>query len=409
MVSLADAVLPLIRTRADLWRWSTANAHGRQMHEAVDILEAALPHTDPAESFAVTHKALASAVKVIARADDSSGIIGDACRRLLDLHPQVAASAHVPSGKLVDWMMTFQFDGDVDYFEIDPVAYAPALGDIGMKAYRARLDAVAAGLDPRPSADARWTSTHSHAWFTLDWNAQRLAVLDHDVEAIIRTHARDRRVAAWFQDTAEAFEEIGEIDLAIDWAKQAADFDRGHQSLTAARYWCRLLDAHRPADALQARLSVFRRWPSASSAAGLHERAGDIWPDLRDEVLATLAANPSDAVRFTQLTLKDVEGAWQLAHALALESDDTWAELVKAYEKVDPLAVLPIHRRLVEHELVHADAQRYRRAARRLARMRSLTAGTEASVGIDELVAELREVHRRRPRLQQEFDRAGLP
>jgi hypothetical protein len=102
------------------------------MHEAVDILEAAIPTTDPAEVYAVTHKALASAIKVIARADDSSGIIGDACRRLLDLHPTVAAAAQVPAGNLVDWMIKFQFDGDVDYFEIDPVAYAPALGKSGM-------------------------------------------------------------------------------------------------------------------------------------------------------------------------------------------------------------------------------------------------------------------------------------
>ena len=32
-------------------------------------------------------------------------------------------------------------------------------------------------------------------------------------------HARDRKVAACLQQTAEAFEEIGEIDLANDWAK----------------------------------------------------------------------------------------------------------------------------------------------------------------------------------------------
>ena len=31
---------------------------------------------------------------------------------------------------LVDWMIRFQFDGDVDYFEIDPVAYAPALATV---------------------------------------------------------------------------------------------------------------------------------------------------------------------------------------------------------------------------------------------------------------------------------------
>jgi quinol monooxygenase YgiN len=48
-----------------------------------------------------------------------------------------------------------------------------------------------------------------------------LAVLDHDIDAIIRTHGRDRKVAAWLQDTAEALEEIGEIDLALDWAKRA--------------------------------------------------------------------------------------------------------------------------------------------------------------------------------------------
>ncbi len=410
VTSLADAVLPLIRTRSDLNRYSAANAHGRDMHEAVDILEAAIPTTDPAEVYAVTHKALASAVRVIARADDSSGIIGDACRRLLALHPQAAAAAGTPVGRLIDWMMKFQFgDDEVDYFELDPVAYASALGEVGMAAYRKRLAEVEAGLGPRPREDERWTSPHSHDWFTLDWNAQRLAVLDHDIDAIIRTHAKDRRVAAWLEDTAEAFEEIGEVDLAIDWAKQATDFDRGHQSLRAADYWCRLLEEHRKNQALDARLAVFRKWPSSTSAARLNKAAGKAWPDYRDEVVSTLAASPSDAVLFALLTLKEPEFAWKLAHSLALDSDHTWAELVKVYEKVDPLAVLPIHQRLVENELIEAGAQHYRLAARRLARMRRLAAGSDHAAEVDGVVAILRETHRRRPRLQEEFDRAGLP
>lgn len=41
--------------------------------------------------------------------------------------------------------------------------------------------------------------------------------------------------------------------------------------------------------------------------------------------------------------------------------------------------------------------------------MRKLTAGTDKAADVDELIAELREEHRRRPRLQQEFERAGLP
>ena len=93
MSDLAETVLPLVRTRADLWRWSTANEHGRQMQEAVAILEEASETEDPAVVFAVTQKAIASGLKVIMRADDSSGIIGDACQALLNLHPTVAARA----------------------------------------------------------------------------------------------------------------------------------------------------------------------------------------------------------------------------------------------------------------------------------------------------------------------------
>jgi len=246
--------------------------------------------------------------------------------------------------------------------------------------------------------------------FTLDWNAQQLAVLDHDINAIIRTHTKDRKVAAWLEDTAKAFEEIGEIDLAIDWAKQATTFNRGHQSLKAADYWCRLLDNHQPDKALDARAHVFRRWPSSTTAAQLHHSTGTRWNDYADEVDATLAAaSPSDAVLFALLTLNDTESAWHLAHSLALDTDHTWAELIKTYEKIDPLAVLPIHQRLVENELLDAGAQHYRLAARRLAKMRKLAAGNDAASHVDILIADLRNTHRGRPRLQQEFDRAGLP
>ena len=94
---------------------------------------------------------------------------------------------------------------------------------------------------------------------------------------MIRTHARDRKVAAWLEDTATAFEETGETDLAIDWAKQATHFDRGHQSLKAAGYWCQLLAEHRPVELLPTRLEVFRRWQSSTTAAHLYQDAGPSW------------------------------------------------------------------------------------------------------------------------------------
>jgi hypothetical protein len=406
---LADAVLPLIRTRADVWRWGAANEHGRQMHDAVAMLQAAAESEDPADVFAVTQKAIASALKVIMRADDSSGIIGDACRALMDLHPEVAARAKPPVAKLVDWMMAFQFDNECDYFTLDPVAYAPALGEKGIASYRAKLADLEGRLGPRPSEEERWTVAHRADWFTLDWNAQRLAVLDRDVEAIIRTHARDRKVAAWLQDTAEALAEIAEFDLAIDWARQAVDAGPGHQSLKAGEYWCTLLAEHRPIELLAARLEVFRRWPSSSTAARLCRDAGEAWPQHHDEVMERLADSPRDAVLFALLSLGDVQYAWELAHSLALDDDRTWSDLVKTYEKVDPIAVLPVLNRLVLRELVETGAQHYQIAARRLKKMRKLAAGSEYAAEVDQFIAELREANRRRPRLHQEFDRAGLP
>lgn len=356
----------------------------------------------------MTHKALASAIKVIARADDSSGIIGDACRRLLALHPEVASRAGVAPPKLVDWMIGFQFDGEVDYFELDPVAYAPALGPDGLAHYRSRLEEKARELGPLPPRVERWAAPNAHARFVLEWNERRLAVLDRDVDAIIRTHARDRRVAAWMEEVAKALEEIGEIELAIDWAKQAVDFDRGHQALKASDRWCRLLGEHRPEDLVEVRVHVFRTWPSSTSAARLFADAGASWPAYRDEVMASLSASPRDAVLFALLSLEEVSYAWELAHDLGLRAADVCVRLVEAYERLEPLAVLPVLAELADNELTEAGAQHYQTAARYLRRMRELASGTSKEAEVDELIARVRETHRRRPRLQQEFDRAGL-
>lgn len=407
--SLATAVLPLIRTGADLHRWNAANEHGRQMHRAADILELALVTDDPAEVFTVTSKALASAITIIARADDSSGVIGDACRRLLYLHPKAAARADAPVSKLVKWMITFQFNGKVDYFELDPVAYAPALGETGMAQYRAKLNEITEQLGPKPPEDHRWSSPDSAIRWVLEWNERRLAVYDRDVDAIIRTHSRDRKVAAWLLHTAEALDEIGDISLAIEWAKLGADFDVGHQSVQAADFWCHLLSEHRPSELLDARLVVFNRWPNAIHAGTLHEVAGDHWDEYREVVVVALSKRPAEAVSFALSSLKDVRTAWDWAHSLGLDDDRLWASLAKAYEKVDPLIVLPVLTRLVKNELTEANAHHYQPAARRLKKMRQLAAGSEEAAQVDTLIFELRATYRRRPRLQQEFDRAGLP
>jgi hypothetical protein len=314
-------------------------------------------------------------------------------------------------------MVRFQLEGEVDFFELDPVAYAPALGPDGVAAYRRRLADVRARVGPAPADPLG--SAHRHEYWVLAWNDQRLAVLDADVEAVIATHARDLRIARWFHDTAVALVEIGRTDLAIDWARRGTEIDPVHQALQCADLWCALLadTGAGPQAVAQARRAVFDRWPSSTTATSLHAsltdqgHPGTGWTEVEQAVLDTLAARPWDAVAFALHTLGDPARAWALANDLALDDDRTWAALAEAYQRIDPHATLPVHARLVHADLEHADAGRYRSAARRLATMRALAADLDPGTAeeVDQLVADLRAAHRRRPRLQQEFDRARLP
>lgn len=335
------------------------------------------------------------------RADDSSGIIGDAVRRLLALHPRVAAAALPAPARLVSWMLDIQFSNDCDYFSVDPVAYAPALGEIGMRRCRKELAAIG-DQTPSPSNDPTQRNWRVEA--ALAHNARRLAVLDEDVDAI----TGDGQYSRQFLDTAKAFEEIGRIDLAVDWAQRAADTGPWHQMSIAYQYLRPLLPAHQPELLLEVSLRAFDRHPSSDTACWVYTDAGDAWPELRDEVLAALEASPRNAVLFTLNTLRDPAEAWSLAQRLQLRDDEVWLLLADAYEKIDPLAVIPILRELAIAELDVSDATHYRKAARHLKRCRKLADGTPEEATVDDFIADLRETNRRRPRLQTEFDKAGL-
>lgn len=418
LVSLSEAVLPLIRaTSRDLWRYAVANEQGGRMHEGVELLKVALKIPDalpsrgireptPRETYTTTHKALTGAIRVIARADDSAGIIGDACRALIELHPRAAALAGVPEIKLADWVYEFHFNDDVDYFELDPVAYAPALGEKGLARLRARIDSLRTEI-PAIDPSERFPR-HDHRTFVVEWFDKRFAVLDRDHDAIIRSHLRDGRVTAWHEDVATAFEEIGETALAIEWAERATLFDHGHQARRAADRWWRLLQEHRPGALPDAAETIFCRWPTAGTGARLVAVTGE---DAIDSVQEALAARPAELVRFQLDTMRNPQLAWASAERLALGDAGVWADLAKAYMQVDPIAAIEVQLRLVAETLTEANTRRYRPAVRELATIRktAVTSSAEAIVVVDDAIADLRDRYRRRPSLIAALDRARLP
>ena len=116
------------------------------------------------------------------------------------MHEQVFLAGVAEPKALARWMIRFGFD-DQDFFMIDPVLYASALGDKGMALYR---KAVA-----ERSAQGRVPFAVKHA-------TERLAVLDGDIEAIVALLGQDLTSPHQYTRVAEAMLELGRPADALE-------------------------------------------------------------------------------------------------------------------------------------------------------------------------------------------------
>ena len=240
-----------------------------------------------------------------------------------------------------------------------------------MKAYRARLDEFESDLGPRPADDERWTSRTLDDWFMLDWNAQRLAVLDHDIDAIIRTHARGpagrglggghcarpSRRSARSTSPSTGRSRPPTSTAATSRSRQPTTGAASSTSTGPPKHWrhgCWCSGAgRRPRrphgyTRLRARLAGFPR-RGRGHAGGEPERRGVVRAAHPRRTPSSPGVSPTPSP------------STATPHG---------ATLAKVYEKVDPLAVLPIHQRLVE--------QRTRRSRRPALPARRPTAGEDA-------------------------------
>ena len=425
---IARDILPLFRTRnSDLWQYRVANNYGVDAHDGVWLLKDAVQEEGAAAVYPVVVKAIASTVRAILHADDSSGIIGDAVRRLLVLHAELACEVQPPARPLVDWLMRFHFDGTQDFFEVEPADYVEALGDNGMAIFRAALDAVAdQGFTLPDHLDHfKWVAlapagvSYSLKFqptprvYALRYFAERFAVLDKDGARLVEIIAGGRGGANIATLVASALVEIGDVDGAITWARNGAHDEgraggHGIFERRCATLWCELLAQHRPEEEVEARRWVVQRFPTSTSAAELRRAAGKDFGKYEAEVEASLQRNPDEYVTYLGWVAGDVSRAWGEAKRLGVTSPHTWERLCTAYGPANPAAVIPVLKELVDVDLEQADARQYRIAVKRLKQIRSLSLAADAEADFEAYVADLREEHRRRPRLQQEFTRAGL-
>ncbi len=385
----ADDVL---RTRRHL-DYSEANEWALDAGVVVDAMLAEAERNPSRELLKLIELSVGRVVKVILKSDDSSGMMGDVAHRLLAIHEQVALAGVGEPKALARWMIKFGFD-DQDFFTIDPVSYAPALGDKGMAAYRKTV-AERAALARVP--------------FAVEHAIERLAVLDGDVDAIVALLGQDLSSPHQYTRVAEAMLELGRDDDALRWAERGIEATSGwqvkHLYDVAAGVHGAKGDS---AAALGVRLDHHRNMPSASTYGVLREAADAVgsWDAHVSAAREVLGRRDRGSLVDVLLADGEVEAAWGLAaEDLDELGDERLVRLAEAYEVVDPAASVDVYERVVQSILETTDRRAYRAAVKQL--KNAARAADSAGLGAEhqEYLVGLREEHRRRPTLVAMLDK----
>lgn len=403
-----------LRTRRHLDYWeSTTWAH--EASPVVDELAAEAAAHPSAELVSLLQRAASHLAKVLLRADDSNGEIGGLCYDVLALHRESCASGVANPVALARWMVKFAFE-EQDFFEIDPVAYADALGEKGLATYRKE---VAKRSTPAPTpteAPARPAlSTVVYGGFpsiAAKYAAERLAVLDRDLERVVEVSGGSLTHPSQFQAVAMAMVELGEVEQALEFARRGIAEHSGWQVAQLYDLAVELTAANGdPVSVVDLRREQHQRTPSFRTYAGLRDAADAIGTWTAEVGAARALLHASDVRELIEALLDDgdADEAWRVAASCQPEPRPAqWLRLAGFRELSHPSDALTVYLRLADDVLVEADQHAYSKGVRHLKLARGAASAARLTSEFEAHVTELREKYKRRPTLIAKLDRAGL-
>jgi len=393
--SLRVEVDRTLRTRRFL-DYSASIEWARATRPVVTELQRAVKDEPTRELVELLERAVGHVVRVILKADDSSGLIGDVARDLLDFHTEACDAGVADPVKLARWMFRFRFV-DQDFFEADPVRYATALGAPGLAQFRKLL----ADYDGSEAFAARYAR-------------QRLAVLDRDYEEIIKQHGGQLTAPYDFIRVAEAMAELGDDDAVLKWSRRGIEQTSGWQ---VSQLYDLASDAYRrlgePLEVLALRRAEDQRTPSLSNYSSLKAAAVElsVWPVEQPAARAALEVRDRRGLIEALLDDDDLDLAWATATSTPVETvgQQLWMRLAQQREPDNPADALSVYLRVADEVLEErADRAAYQTAAKILKTARDAATTTELRNQFQTHVAQLREQYRRRPSLIKILDKAGL-
>ena len=249
--------------------------------------------------------------------------------------------------------------------------------------------------------------------FAAQYATERLAVLDGDIDEIVRLHGGGLSRPYDFIRVAEAMQELGRDDDVLLWAGRGIAETSGWQ---VAQLYDLAAGVHRrrgdDETVLRLRRDQHNRMPSASSYDLLKRVAETlgVWPHERDAARSVLAAHDLGALVDVLLGDEEPETAWR---AVADNpdwdpGDRRWLRLAEAREGSHPGDALEVYLRLTDRELETAGRASYGRATKMLKRAARAATAAGRTAEFAEHIRTLRDRYRRRPTMIAMFDKAGL-
>jgi uncharacterized Zn finger protein len=347
-----------LRTRRFLDYWESSE-WADEATPVVEEIRVALAASPSAELLGLIERAIGHVVKVILRADDSNGEIGGLIAELLEFHGLACDAGVADPVKLARWMVRFTVD-DQDFFVLDPKRYADALGETGLAVYRKEIDRRRrAGEQP----------------FALRYADERLAVLDGDVDKIIRLLGGNLTSPYQFIQVTEAMVELGRDDDALAWAQRGIAETDGWQvaqlyDLAAGVYFRR----GALAEVVALRWEQHRRMTSSNTYARLREaaEATGIWDSERSSARSVLGAGDLGGLVDALLADGEPEAAWMVAddHPDWDPGRRRWKRLAESRESSHPADAMAVYFTLADFELETTGRSSYTRAAALLKKAR---------------------------------------
>jgi uncharacterized Zn finger protein len=380
----------------------------RDAQEMLDELEAVLESGAADAARPALLRALTRLRKIILRADDSSGSIGDACQRAADLYARSCRSGSPDRVKLAKWLAKFR-DESPGWPITELADFVDAFDDKALAAYRHAVDAI-----DRKQRDA------DH-WHRFEVNRMLLELADHDgdVDRAIELLTRDEQPS--YGAIVERLRKAGRDAEAVEWVDRAVGAGRVSGHGAGNDYWLNPADVAttyrelgRIDDAIAVLRREFERQPGRSTFRQLLDFAtaegrGDAeraWALDRAAELATRPYGSGAAIIEIALGEGDLEMAWEAARAYG--AGCLWQPLAKASESTQPIAAADLYRPHVEKDLTHPNSKLYPDIAARLAVMRDLYVRGGAEEAFAAYVGGIREKYGRRPSLMMALDGEGL-